>query len=1049
MKKICFLLSALFIASLMDAQTVPVRGTVTDINGQTVPGAVVQDLAANKAALTDDNGSYYIEVAGDAVLTFSCLGYLQKEIPVEGRSVVNCQLEFDMQTLDDVIVVAFGTATKESFTGSATVVGSDKITERQVSSPIAALNGQVAGMQMVEGGGPDSDPTIIIRGFGSINAGTAPLIVLDGLPFNGYWSDINPADVENISVLKDAASNALYGARGANGVIMITTKGAKRGRASVSLDAKFGVNTDGKIYYDYITDPAEYYELHYSMLLNYYRNALGQKYSVAKTNALDALGKSAADGGLGYLIYSVPQGETLIGDDGKLNPNATYRTVTGSNGEQRMLIPDDWRKEGLRNGLRQEYNLSITGGNEQYQFIGSLGYLENQGLTYGSDYTRITARAKTDYQAFPWLKIGVNMNYTSNESNNLSNAMSVAYAIAPIYPLYVRDGEGNILTDSHGKVYDYGDGVHTGLIRPVYKNDNPLQSDRLDISSNSSNAFGLQGYADIKILDGLTLTVNASIYDTENRTKVASNPFYGYYANTGGYVSGYHYRTYDLNTQQLLKYSHAFSGGHNIDILLGHEYNRNTATEVGGSKTNVFAYEVNTELDGSLIKETIVGNKEIYNTEGYMFRGQYDYNGKIFASASYRLDGSSAFHPDHRWGSFWSVGGAWIINKEDWFRLPAFNMLKVKASYGVQGNDGIPSYYYSRQYNINTVNSQAATTFSSQGNEDITWESNGNFNAGVEMEMFRSRLSADITFYYRLTSDMLLWKTVPLGMGYSGYYDNVGDMINKGIELNLSGSIIRNDRIDWSANFNLSHNINRVTYLPDENKSSQIEGHGGYLTGYRYVGEDLPLYTWYLKKYAGVSEDGLPMWYYEKDGQTYTSTNYDNGSYYLCGDPHPVVYGGFGTNLKLYNFDMSINFLYSVGGTVLDNGYLALMGSPYAGVTGGSYHRDLLNAWSEENPDSNIPRAQYNDQNINAVSDRFLIDGSSLTLKNISIGYTFPSKVGRRLGVSSLRIYASCDNIYYWSKRQGLDPRTSLTGDTDEESYSPMRTISGGINIKF
>lgn len=1049
MKKICFLLSALLIFNLTYAQTLTVKGTVTDSNGQPVPGAVVQETVADKASITDENGNYSIQVATNAVLKFSCLGYITKDVPIEGKSIVNCLLELDMQTLDDVIVVAFGTATKESFTGSATVVGSDKILERQVSSPIAALNGQVAGLQMVEGGGPESDPTIIIRGFGSINAGTTPLIVLDGLPFNGYWSDINPADVENISVLKDAASNALYGARGANGVIMITTKGAKRGRTSISFDAKFGLSMDGKQYYDYITDPAEYYELHYSMLLNYYRNALGQKYSVAKNNAINTLGKSAADGGLGYLIYSVPQGETLIGDDGKMNPHAVYRSVLNNDGEERMLIPDDWRKEGMRNGLRQEYNLSITGGNDQYQFIGSLGYLKSQGLTYGSDYQRITARAKTDYQAYKWLKVGVNMNYTNNISNNLSNAMSTAYSIAPIYPLYVRDGQGNIITDSHGKVYDYGDGLHTGIIRPVYKNDNPLQSDLLDKSRNDSNAVGLQGYFDIKFCEGLTLTVNASIYDTENRTESAANPFYGYFANTGGYVTTYHYRTFDFNTQQLLKFNHSFTGGHNIDVLLGHEYNKNTSTGVGGSKTNVFAYEVNTELDGSLIKESIMGNREIYNTEGYMFRGQYDYNGKIFGSASYRLDGSSAFHPDHRWGSFWSVGGAWILNKEDWFRSRAFDMFKVKASYGVQGNDGIPSYYYTRLYNISTVNSQAATTFSSQGNEDITWESNGNFNTGVEFEMFKSRLSADLTYYYRLTSDMLLWKTVPLGMGYGGYYDNVGDMTNKGIEFNLNGTIVRRDNFDWSANFNLSHNINKVTYLPDENKSSQIEGHGGYLSGYRYIGEGLPLYTWYMKKYAGVSDNGLPMWYYEKDGETLTSTNYDNGSYYLCGDPHPIVYGGFGTNLRLYGFDLSVNFLYSVGGKVLDNGYLALMGSPYAGVTGGAYHKDLLNAWSEENPDSLIPRAQYNDQNINAVSDRFLIDGSSLTFKNISLGYTFPSKIGSRLGISSLRLYTSCDNVYYWSKRKGLDPRTSLTGDTDEGSYSPMRTISGGISIKF
>lgn len=1049
MKKSLILLVFLCLAGEAFAQKLTVRGKVADDSGLPIIQAVVQEVGGKAVGMTDSNGNYSIDVAPDATLRFSCLGFVTREVPVQSRSVLDLVLELDNQTLDDVIVVAFGTATKESFTGSATVVGSDKIAERQVSSPLTALNGQVAGLQMVEGNGPESDPSILIRGFGSINAGTSPLIVLDGLPYNGYWSDINPQDVESISVLKDAASNALYGSRGANGVIMITTKSAKRGRANISFDAKFGVNMDGKIYYDYITDPAEYYGLHYTMLLNYYRNTLGQKYSTAKDNAISALGMSAKDGGLGYVIYEAPLGQTLIGDDGKLNPNATPATITGADGLQHLLLPDDWKDAGMRNGFRQEYNLNISGGNETFQFIGSLGFLQNQGLSYGSDYRRITARGKADYQARPWLKVGVNMNYTNNVSNNLYSAFGAVYSVAPIYPLFVRDAQGNIMTDSHGKVYDYGDGVITGIVRPVYMSDNPIQDDLLDHSRNDSNAFGLQGYADIRFFKDLTLTVNVSIYDTENRYESAVSPFYGYYANTGGFSSTYHYRTFDMNTQQLLKYKHSFRGGHNLDLLLGHEYNLNNSTVLSGSKTDIFAYEVNKELDGALVKADISGNKSSYNTEGFMLRAQYDYAGRYFASASYRLDGSSNFHPDHCWGSFWSVGAAWIMNKEKWFNAGVFDMFKLKASYGVQGNDDIPSYRYTRLYNIGTVNSEAATSFASQGNEDITWESNGNFNTGIELEMFKGRLSTELTYYYRLTSDMLLWKTTPLGMGYSGYYDNVGDMVNQGVEFSIAGSIIRTPNVEWTANFNLSHNRNNVTYLPDDNKSFVVEGHGGYLSGYRFIGENLPLYTWYMKKYAGVSDEGLSMWYYESNGETLTTTSWDRATNYLCGSPHPDVYGGFGTALSAYGFDLSLNFLYSVGGLTLDSGYMSMMGNPYAGFTGGNYHVDMLNAWSEDNRDSNIPRAQYNDQNVNATSDRFLIDGSSLSLKSVNLGYSFPSKLIEKIRLSGLRIYLSCDNVYYWSRRKGLDPRNSFTGESSGSSYSPMRTISAGINVKF
>jgi len=1037
-------------ASLSFAQNISVQGTVKDPEGQPVIGAVVMQTGTKNIAVVALDGSYTISVPGTASLEASCMGYVTQTVPVSGRTVVDFVLQADTQLLDDVIVVAFGKQTKESFTGSAAVVKSETIAQRQVSSPITALNGQVAGLQMVEGNGPDSSPSLVIRGFGSINAGNSPLIVLDGLPYNGYWSDINPQDVESISVLKDAASNALYGARGANGVIMITTKSAKRGQATITFDAKVGLNMDGKVYYDYIDDPGEYYEMYYKMLYNYYRNSRGQKYSVARNNALSSLGGTASSGGLGYMVYKVPDGQALIGEDGKINPNATLgNLVTGNDGKQYLLYPDDWKSEGIRNGIRKEYNLNISGGNDTFQFIGSLGYLTNEGLTYGSYYERFTARAKADYQARKWLKVGVNMTYTHNLSDAQTSAFGCCYEMSPIYPLYVRDADGNILTDSHGKVYDYGDGSYYSFTRPIYIQDNPLQSDLLDINENDSNAFGLQGYADIKFTKDLVLTVNGSVYDTENRWNGSSNPYYGYYQNTGGWVSTYHYRTYDINLQQLLNYNHTFGDGHNVSALIGHEYNRNRSTTLGAYKGQIFAYEANNELDGALIKQDIEGNQSMYNTEGYFFRGQYDFQNRYFASVSYRRDGSSTFHPEHCWGNFWSVGGAWIVSKESWFNVPAINELKLKASYGKQGNDGIPDYYYTRQYYISTVNSEAATTFKSQGNKKISWETNGNFNTGVEFSLFDSRLSGGLDLYYRKTTDMLLWKSVALGMGYSGYYDNVGDMVNKGIEFTLNGDLIRTKHVNWSVNFNISHNENAVTFLPDEKKSSTIEGHGGYLSGNRYIGEGLPLYTWYLKKYAGVNESGLSMWYYDDNGETKTTTTWDNGDYYLCGDPHPKVYGGFGTSFSAYGFDMSINMLYTVGGTVYDNGYQSLMGVPYTGYTGNNLHRDMQNAWSEENTESNIPRAQFNDDNVNSTSDRWLIDGTCLSLKSINAGYTFPSKLTENMKISSLRLYVSCDNIAYWSKRQGLDPRTSLSGSTSASGYSPMRTLSGGVTVKF
>ena len=1026
----------------------PVKGRVIDAAGEGVIGAnvVVKGMEA-RGVITDIDGNFALEAPSDGILQVSYIGYQTQLVQITGKPLT-IQLKEDAGMLDEVIVVAFGKQTRESFTGSAGVIKSDNISKQQLSNPISALNGKVAGVQMVESSSLTGNPTIRIRGLSSINASNSPLIILDGLPYNGYWSDINPADVENITVLKDAASNALYGARGANGVIMVTTKAAKRGKAVISLDAKWGVNNNARVDYDYIKDPGEYYEAQYAALYNYYRSNGTSAYQ-SHLNANNALGKGNSDGGLGYIVYDVPDGEYLIGENGRLNPHATLGNVVNYNGQDYLLRPDNWRDEGLRNGLRQEYNLSVNGGNDMFQFYGSLGYMKTEGLTYGNDFQRYTARMKADYQATSWLRMGGNMSYSHADTHSMSGATGVVYSIAPIYPLYIRDGEGNIMTDANGKMYDYGSGGNAGLTRPASTNSNALQSDLLNTSSNNSNGFNIQGYADISFLKDFKLTLNASVYDTENRIMSATNPYYGYSADSyEGYVSAYHYRTLAVNLQQLLNYSHKF-GKHNVDLLLGHEYNRSTQTTTGGAKSKTFSYFENQELDGAIIRNDISGSTTLGNNEGYFFRGQYDYDNKYFLSGSIRHDGSSVFHPDHRWGNFWSLGGAWIISKEDWFNVDWVDMLKFKASYGEQGNDGIGNYLYVDTYSISSSNDELAVNFSNKGKEDITWETNGNFNTGFEFQLWKNRLSGSVEYFYRKTSDMLFWFSAPLSLGYSGYYDNIGDMANQGIEIALDGDIVRTKDVTWNVNANFTYYKNKVTYLPDDKKQNNMEGHLGYTNGNNYVGEGLPYYTWYLKKYAGVSDQGEAMYYYTDDnGEMQKTTSLDNADYYLCDNAMPSMYGGFGTTLTLYGFDLTANFLYSIGGKVYDSGYRSLMTTPYSGSTGSNKHKDIWKSWSPENPTSDIPRWQYDDQGGNNTSDRWLVDGSSLTFKTLSVGYTLPQQWVKKMKLGKLRVYAACENVAYWSKRKGLDPRTSFSGSTSS-STSPIRTISGGINVTF
>ena len=1055
-KRIQMLLACfLFVLMSARAQVTQVTGVVTaEDDGQPITGASIRIDGTKLGTVTDINGKFHLSnlPANARTIVITYMGMQTKKVAVKPNLKIS--LSADQQSLDDVIVVAFGKQKRESFTGSAGVVKAEDIAKSQSSNAIETLNGKVAGVQMVESNDPEaSSPSILIRGISSINAGTEPLIVVDGLPYSGYYSDLNPQDIESISVLKDAASNALYGARGANGVILVTTKQAKRGKATITMDAKWGGNSDGYVDYDYITDPREYYELYYKGLYNYFRGSKGQSSYDAWRSANSVIGGSHETGGLGFSVFSVPDGQALIGQNGKMNPQATVGNAVTNNGKSYLLEPDNWKDLAYRTGLRQEYNISISGGNEQFQTYASGAYLSNEGVNYGSDYTRYNGMLKMDYQALKWLKLGGTARYTHNNSNNNYSSFSGALYMPSIYPAFIRDANGNILTDDNGAMYDYGDGVVTGVTRPTDQAVNFLQADRLDVSNNNSNSFGFAAYSDISFLKDFTLTLNVNVYDTENRILYASSPDYGYVGTaTGGSSDAYQYRTYSINLQQLLKWNKSI-GKHSIYLMLGHEYEKDNGLETYASRNQVLNFSADKEPSGALNLVDGNSSSSLYNVEGYMLNAQYNYASKYFGSFSYRRDGSSRFAKGHRWGNFWSVGGAWIVSKEDWFPKNTFmDMIKLKASYGEQGNDGISDFLYSNYYSITSVNGKGALNFASKGNEDITWETNGSFNGGIEFELFKHRVTGSLEYYTRKTTDMLLYFSTPVSLGYSGYYDNVGDMINRGVEFSINADIIRTHDIDWNVNFNISKNHNEVTYLPDENKTVSVEGHAGYvdLANFRFIGEGLPLNTWYMPKYAGPDSQGRSSWYVtNEDGTQGTTTSYSQATYYLCGDANPKAYGGFGTTLTAYGFDLSASFLYSLGGKAYDMGYSKLMASPTDAGERRNLHKDLWNAWSEDNTGSDIPRFQFNDTQNAYTSDRFLTSASSLTFKSVSLGYTIPKTWIAKWPITSIRIYGMCDNVYYWTKRKGFDPRSSLTGSVSVSNFHPIRTISGGITVKF
>ena len=1081
--KILIAAAVMLVTTTAFGQNLTVTGTVTDSsNGLGVPYAGVQIKDTTTGTVTDENGLYSITAPSDAVLVFSSIGYKDVEMPVGGKTQIDITLSPDTETIEETIVVAFGTATKESFTGSATVVKSYDIAKTQSSDVTRALEGVVAGVQMTTSTGSlGSSPSIMVRGISSMSAGTAPLYVVDGIPYSGDMNNINPADIESMTVLKDAASNALYGARGANGVIMITTKKAKRGDAVVNVEAKWGLNTKALKDYDVITDPGQYYEAYYAALRNYYERpdpvkdedgnliyTPGLSPSQAHIKANQTMTGSTTAGGLGYIVYDYPTGQTLVGINGRLNPNATLGRIIGYEDELYLISPDSWIDEAYRNSLRQEYNISVSGSGEKISVLASFGYLNNKGIIDGSDMYRYTARLRADYQAKKWLKIGANLSYTNYNWNNgnsdegsgssTGNVFAIATGIAPIYPVYMKNPDGTIKYDQYGyRRYDYGEGSNAGLARPYLGNANALQGAILDKNNAEGNAFNGTAYAEVKFLKDFTFTFNAGLGVDETRSTAIMNMYYGMASSVGGMISKGHSRSFYMNLQQLLNWKRTFANVHNVSVLLGHENYSSKSYGLSASKSQMFSMD-NDELNGAVVDgKSAASSFGEYNNEGYFIRAQYDYANRIFASASYRRDASSRFHPDHRWGNFWSLGGGWIINHERWFpRVAWIDMLKLKASVGSQGNDNISNYLYTDTYTLSNNQDSPAISFGVKGNKEITWETNTNFNAGIDFDLLRGRISGSVEYFYRKTSDMLFWFTTPYSLGYSGYYDNIGDMRNSGVEMSANIGLYRNENINWNFYVNLTHYTNKITMLPQDKKTVTVEGYEGYANGSRFVGEGLPLNTFYIPKYAGVNQEtGQSMWVkdiLDKDGNVTgktTTTEYSEATQYLCGAPTPDIYGGFGTSIDFYGFDFSASFTYSVGGLSYDSGYAGFMTSPTSLSIGSNYHKDVFKAWSPDNRNSNIPRFQYQDQYTASESDRFLTDASYLNFQNAQLGYTLPERITKKLYISRLRVYVACDNIIYWSRRQGFDPRFSFAGTTNSAVNSPVRTVSGGLNITF
>lgn len=1040
---------------LSSAQNTQISGRVTGIDGTPVAGATVVVEGTTLGTTTGADGKFALAAPAESTLSISFIGYRPAQVAVAGKTVVEVVLDEDSHSIDDVIVVAYGTAKKESFTGSASVIKTEEIAKRQVSNVTNALSGVTAGVQATSANGqPGEDATVRIRGIGSLAASNKPLYVIDGVPYDGQISSINVSDIESMTVLKDAAASAIYGARGANGVILINTKRGKSAEAVITVDAKWGSNSRAVPQYDVITDPGQYMELTARSMSNFAR--INQQFTPEQAaQYVEQNIYTNQAGGVGYRVFDYPAGETLVGADGRLNPNATLGYVNG----EHLFLPDNWFDELFDAGnLRQEYNVSISGNSDKINYYASLGYLDDSGIMSNSGFTRYSTRLKADYQAKKWLRFGANMSYSNVENRNPSNqtssgsSVNIFYLtgmIAPIYPLYIRNAEGTIAKDSHGyTMYDFGD-TTTGMPykRTFMSGSNPASLWELDKAVYTYDDFTSRYFATVDIVKGLKFTYNLGVDLSNYRYQRLYNPYYGQYANVGGVVYVASQRELGLNQQQLLNYTATFAERHNIDLLLGHESYKWKRSYLQGGREKIFNSDI-PELNNAISQQSNDSSSDNYSTEGYFAQVKYDYDGKYYISASYRRDASSRFHKDHRWGNFGSVGASWLLSKETFMAGAEWiDLLKIKASYGIQGNDnllyqtGYVNYYpYADQYKLSELDGSFATALSYKGNKDITWETSHSFNAGVEFGFWGGRLAGSVEYFSRKTTDMLYYMLSPNTIGYAYYPTNVGSVRNSGVEVDLSSTIFRTRHVTWTLNANLTYLKNKIIEL-DESL------HGEWIDGSRIYREGESMYQMYLRKYAGVNSSGEATWY-KADGTT--TSDYATADRFATGDLLPKVYGGFGTSLEAYGIDFSIAFAYQLGGKIYDNTYAALMHSGTASSAGSNWHKDILRAWQigDEAGSTDVPRLFSSDNYANSLSDRFLTSSNYLDITNITVGYTLPRSWTSKIRIAKLRLYMAADNVALFAKRKGLDPRQSYTA-AGNYRYAPIRTISGGINLTF
>lgn len=1000
-KRLTMALIGLFLSLGFAVAQTAVTGTVVSQNdGQPIIGATVRVVGAdNVGTITDVNGKFSITLpSGKKKLRISYVGMIAKDVMASAGMRV--ELESDQRDLDEVVVTGYGTQRKASFTGAASIVGEDVLAKKTDANFVKALEGAVPGVQMNNSTSmPGVWGAVYVRGRGSLNSGTQPLYVIDGMPVESDVDDnsmssnndfdpmaaLNPADIESVTVLKDAAATAIYGSRAANGVIVITTKKGKEGKVSINLDVKQGF---------------------VSMANN----------NMEYANAQESL-ELFSNG------YAARYGASL--DDARTFTKKYFMNNYGWDGESSY----DWMDEITRNGYYQDYNVNIQGKSGNTGYYVSLGYLDTEGLVIGSGMKRYSGRVNLDSK-FKCFTLGVNASYSNSTKDGFSQSTGGAFSNAtvaaissmnPMAPFYNEDG-------SYANVDYYN---------PLALNDETAG----DIYQDENQTLNFNPYFQIDFGYGIyaktTLGVNITNLRQYYYWSAVYNPQGMDYNGMG---QQYNSRSTTITWTNVLGWNHTF-GDHAINLMLGQESQRKDYFYEYYSRTDFpFAAAGKRDMTTAGSENGSEYYKRKARLASYFVDAHYSYADKYYASASFRRDGSSVFGTNNRWGNFWSVGAKWRVSGENFLKdNPVITNATLRASYGTVGNQDIDWYaargLYSAGYNYNSSSGMVPTSIS---NPDLTWEVAKKFDIGFDMS-FINRIHLTFDYYNETTSDALFEVPLSYTTGLSSVYQNIGKIRNSGIEASVNATIFAKKDLQWDIHANITWNKNKVLKL---STGEPIE------STYTIIEEGRPYRQFYMKEYAGVDrETGKPLWYLNEEGDE-TTSDYNSAAKRYVGSAEPKVLGGFGTNLKWKGFDFNMDFTYRLGGKVFDSG------AKFTGF-GMSWRTPLkdvaLNSWTEDNKDAKYPQYIYGDPyNATSGSSRFLYSGNFLRLSNITLGYTVPKNLTSRILIQKLRVYVSVDNLHTWTAGDfvGYNPETYASGYIAWQ-YPATCTFIGGIQLTF